>query len=118
MYVCVFYIHNNNIHVHNIYIQIFFAVVEMLFHDVINLLPTNPWYAIEILKRSPNLSKLSDKFKNLSKTIDDHVVIYETLLPYVYKKCGYNVLQLIDTLERTLKSADQSRKLKEFRNGK
>lgn len=99
-----------------------FSVVESLFHDhdlkLIELLPTNCKYAIEILKRNQNLAKIGSKFEVLSEKFADHETVYEHLLPYIFKKCGYNVLKLFETLECTIKDNEKIMKFKKFKTGK
>ena len=83
---------------------------------MIKLLPTNCFYTIKILKEKQNLSKIGDKF-DLSE-YNDSVVVYEQVLPYIFKKCGYNALQFVGVLESVIKNPDQKKKLNELRNGK
>ena len=96
-------------------IFVFFAV-KKIFPDLIHLLPTNCNYAVR--KWSPNVSEIDSKFEELSEDFDDHIVIYEDLLPFVYEKCGYNVLDFIVILSSAIKDADKKEQLHEFKTSK
>ena len=100
------------------YIHILLYAVEKVFPDLIKLLPTNCSYTVRILQRNQNFSKIGSKFEELSLKSDDSYTIYLHLLPYIYRKCGYNVLEFIDMLETALKTTNQKKQLREFGNGK
>ena len=93
-------------------ICIFFAV-EKIYCDVIELLPSNCQSAVGEWDKEINVI-----FRALSKNHDDHVSLYMHLLPYVYEKCDYNVLQFIDILMKAIKDSNKRKNLHEFKLSK
>ena len=82
---------------------------------MIKLLPSNCQYAVTQWKQS--FSEVEGIFHSLSQTYDDHVPLYENLLPFVFEKCGYHVLQFIDVAMKAIRDEKKRKKFHELRNG-
>jgi len=87
-----------------------------MFPGLIKLLPTNCSYAVK--KWSPFLSEIDSRFKELSENFDDHVIVYEHLLSFIYEKYGHDVLTFIGILMSAIKDVDKQRQLHKFKSSK
>ena len=61
-------------------------------------------------------SEISNVFHALSESYD-HVPLYENLLPFVFEKCSYNVLQFIDVMMKAIRDDKKRKQIHELRNG-
>ena len=89
--------------------------MKEIYDDVIKLLPSNCQYAVTQWKQS--FSEISNVFHALSESYDDHVPLYENLLPFVFEKCSYNVLQFIDVTMKAIRDDKKRKQIHELRNG-
>ena len=88
--------------------------MEKIYYGVIEFLPTNCQFVV---------GKLDDEeikmiFIALSRSHYDHFSLYIHLLPYVYEKCDYNVLQFIEVLMKTINDNNKRKKFQEFKSSK
>ena len=91
------------------------STVKRIYDYVIKLLPSNCQYAVAQWKQS--FSEIYNVFHALSECYDDHVPLYENLLPFVFEKCGYNVLKFIDVTMKAIKDDKKRKQIHELRNG-
>ena len=89
--------------------------MKEIYDDVIKLLPSNCQYAVAQWKQS--FSEIGNVFHALSESYVDHVPLYENLLPFVFEKCGYNVLQFIDVMMKAIRDDKKRKQIHELRNG-
>ena len=99
----------------NEYIPFYFTVKE-IFQDIIELLPTNVWFAV--IEWAQIITEMKNVFTSLSEKYEDYCIVYDHLLLYIYEKCDYNVLTLFDVVMKVIKHPDKQKKLITFRTGK
>ena len=74
--------------------------MQKTFDELIQLLPTNSYFIACQLK---NHSKFTDVFIDNDEVLskcEDHHVVNECLLWYMYRKCDYNVEKFTHDIER------------------
>ena len=98
-----------------IFYYLYFVTVKEIYDDMTKLLPSNCQYAVTQWKQS--FAEVEGIFHSLSQTYDDHVPLYENLLPFVLEKCGYKVLEFIDVAMRAIRDEKKKKKMHELRNG-
>ena len=82
---------------------------------MIEFLPSNCQYFVGKLDEEINIL-----YKELSRNHDDNFSLYMHLLPYVFEKCDYNVLQFIEIVMKTIKNknGNKMKKLQELKLSK
>ena len=89
--------------------------MKEIYDDVIKLLPSNCMYAVIQWKQS--FSEISNVFHALTESDVDYDLLYDNLLPFVFEKCGYNVLQFIDVMMKAITNDKKRKQIHELRNG-
>ena len=98
-----------------VYIPFCFTVKE-IFQAIIELLPTNCWFAVK--EWAQIITEIKNVFTDLSEKFEDYCTVYDHLLPYILEKCDYNVSSLFDVVMKAIKHPDKQKKLITFRTGK
>ena len=68
--------------------------MQKIFDILIQLLPTNCYRAAYKIKGNAKFKDVLDEIDDVLKCCEDHRVVNEYLLWYMYKKCDYDFLQL------------------------
>ena len=73
--------------------------MQKIFDELIQLLPTNCYRAACRISDKVKFKDILLEIDDVLKCYEDHRVVNEHILWYVYKKCEYDILQLKHVIE-------------------